>query len=939
MYRKILTTAAALLIAATSFAQSVSSWKETCDSMSVRMKERSGVTVNLRLKSALKRGNQVDLYFTETLKDYPWRKGDVEWFRKTIKKFTPKGYEGLTINDIYAKAQLIEQLVDDPMGNNGRPVSDKFRAEDHRNEVRPLVSRVGVPEFSKGLAGRHIALWQSHGYYYNYKYDRWMWQRAPLFTTVEDVYTLTYVLPFLTPMLENAGANVLLPRDRDVSTVEVVAHPTANTWTLDIPKRGNYAVYVDYKTTSTSSDKALYTVSHLGGDTEFLVNQQMGGGTLIFLGTMEFDKGTATVKLTNKGGSNTTVSAGRVKVGGGVGVSGMPRYTEGARYWMEYAGVDRTVWDQNDSKDDYRDDFMSRGAWVNWLSAGSANHPSKYIPPKDGKGNIPDPREGLKIPVDLAFGFHSDAGLTQNDSIIGTLSIYTRVCDGKHVFPDGEDRGINRQLADMVQSQIVSDIQASWNPEWTRRELWDRSYSESRTPQVPAMLLELLSHQNFGDMKYGLDPAFRFSVSRAAYKGILKFLSNRYGCSYVVQPLPVHNFAAILEGGSTVRLSWDPTEDTLEPTANADRYILYTRIDDGGFDNGVEVNSNSTEVSIEPGHVYSWKVVAVNDGGLSFPSEILSAGVPKNGNSGHSVLVVNNFTRIGGPVYVDTPTYAGFNTSIDGGVPYIQDIGFIGEQYEWRRDRVWKSDDNAGFGQSFLDQAGKPIAGNTFDYTAIHGKAILEAGHAFSSSSSEWFSNSDRKDIWAVDIYCGKQLTCKTGNGEAKYTVFTPEIQSRITDLTASGTHFLVSGANIGKDVSDPVWPVEVDSKFLRSSERFLANVLGYELLSSRASRSANVQAIRSRNTPEIAEEGIRDFHFNNVPSADRYYVEAADAIIPADSKGRSFLRYTDSGTSAGICYNPGKYKTVCLGFPIEVITDDDAIIEIIGSTLKYFEK
>ncbi len=51
----------------------------------------------------------------------------------------------------------------------------------------------------------------------------------------------------------------------------------------------------------------------------------------------------------------------------------------------------------------------------------------------------------------------------------------------------------------------------------------------------PAVLLELLSHQNLADQKFGLDPRFRFQVSRSVYKGILKYLSyveNReYDCS------------------------------------------------------------------------------------------------------------------------------------------------------------------------------------------------------------------------------------------------------------------------------------------------------------------------------------------------------------------------------------------------------------------------
>lgn len=40
--------------------------------------------------------------------------------------------------------------------------------------------------------------------------------------TVEDLYTQSFVLPYLVPMLENAGANVLLPRERDCQTAEII---------------------------------------------------------------------------------------------------------------------------------------------------------------------------------------------------------------------------------------------------------------------------------------------------------------------------------------------------------------------------------------------------------------------------------------------------------------------------------------------------------------------------------------------------------------------------------------------------------------------------------------------------------------------------------------------------------------------------------------------
>lgn len=60
--------------------------------------------------------------------------------------------------------------------------------------------------------------------------------------------------------------------------------------------------------------------------------------------------------------------------------------------------------------------------------------------------------------------------------------------------------------------------------------MWDRSYYEARKPDVPAMLLELLSHQNMADQRYGFDPGFRrIHVSRAIYKGILRYLADAGG--------------------------------------------------------------------------------------------------------------------------------------------------------------------------------------------------------------------------------------------------------------------------------------------------------------------------------------------------------------------------------------------------------------------------
>ena len=55
--------------------------------------------------------------------------------------------------------------------------------------------------------------------------------------------------------------------------------------------------------------------------------------------------------------------------------SGYPRIREGARYWLQYAGFADSVYTYTQMKNDYNDDYMSRGKWVNALLSGSSkNH-------------------------------------------------------------------------------------------------------------------------------------------------------------------------------------------------------------------------------------------------------------------------------------------------------------------------------------------------------------------------------------------------------------------------------------------------------------------------------------------------------------------------------------------------------------------------------------
>lgn len=985
-------------------------FKPVCDSLDVLLKQNRDVKGQLKLKNVMKRGDCLDIYFTESLGDYPWRAGEPEWFRKELRNLFPEKYSRYKLGRVFSKRMELERFVTPELGFDGNPSETKYQAKEPHTEF-PLVRRMEEEDYTKGLSGRNIAIWHSHGRYFDQGAGRWIWQRPCLFQTVEDMFTQGFVLPYLVPMLENAGAYVMLPRERDPQIHEVICdydvtdeaygvsyyeengrwkdagagfaalkqvytgvenpftmgsarksdcvmagnrNVSSVEWRPEIPERGEYSVSVSYKSFQESASAVEYTVRHMGGESRFIINQKIGGGTWIYLGTFEFDKGDegyVTVSNITPIGyeheKGSIVTADAVRFGGGMGniararkgsednpeTSGMPRFAEGARYWLQWAGVDPSIYSQNELKEDYRDDFMSRGDWVEWISRGSHTNPSK----KDGK----------KIPVDLSLGFHSDAGITPNDSIVGTLAIYTLRSEGSEKLPDGSSRMGSREYADLVQSHIVHDIQQTYDPLWSRRCIWDRSYRESRTPSSPAMLLELLSHQNFADMKYGLDPSFRFTVSRAVYKGMLKYLSNRYGIPYAVQPLPVRNMGvAFGEDGKAV-LTWKETDDMLEPTAKAEEFILYTRIDDGAFDIGQKIKAvkdsdgkYSYETEISPGHIYSFRISAVNKGGRSFVSETVSIGRPEDCDESRNVLIVNNFDRISGPAFIDTPTYAGFDSRLDSGVPHIKDISYIGNMYEFRRNAEFITNDNPGFGASYDDYAGKAVAGNTFDFAIIHGKAIIAAGFPFYSCSNETFCSDTSyvNDAWTADIICGKQLSTVIGSSEeVRYTVFPIEMQTAIKRFTSSGGHILVSGSKIATDVWDQVYPVQIDKEFREASKKFVREVLGYRWVRSSASRNGSIRFMESTR---FGTESSDVFSFHNEINPDSYCVENPDGICPVSSKtGSSFLQYSDTRASAGVCYEGNGYKAVSIGFPIEILKEDKDINNIISVTLQFFSK
>lgn len=886
-----------------------------------------------------------------------------------------------------------------------------------RNENRPFTA-------DQGLEGRHIALWGSHGLYYELGNARWEWQRARLFQTVEDKFPTSFVLKYVTPMLENAGAVVMMPRERDINPHEVIvdndgklatspyeekdgknawkkgdaagfaytqkeyregenpfamgtytqaqcvadeADASTITWTPEIPEGGKYAVYVSYKTLPTSATDAHYTVWHKGGKTTFTVNQRMGGGTWIYLGTFSFRKGkNGKVELSNVSqDEGSIVTADAVKFGGGMGniargvdgnliydntkimkakatthqrsewqprldipwtVSGAPRWIEGARYYLQWAGMPQSVYSTSNGNNDYTDDYRSRALWVKYLAGGSTALPNE---------------KGLQIPIDLAFAFHTDGGWRNGNDIIGTLGIYhTKEFGGK--LGDGSSCTKSRDLSNSIYNIIMSDVKQLMEPKWMGRTCVDKNYYEASQTRVPTMLLELMSHENFAEMRYGHDPRFKFVIARAIYKGMLRYMSKQLGYDYIVQPLPVQQFSAILTNKNRVHLQWMPTEDTLEPTAVAEKYIVYKRIGDGDFDNGTVVDAAEYDCKIPEDKVVSFRITALNRGGQSMPSETLSVGISSKAKA-QPVLIVNGFDRLSAPdEYVSSDDkQAGFLPWQDNGVDEGFQIDYVGAQKEYCRSVEWTDDDSPGHGSSTGEYDFEVIAGNTFDYPALHGKSLLKAGYSFCSTSRGAIAMLMENELATpevfstIDVILGKEKQSqlgRPGSHALSFKTFDSEMQQLLTSYCKAGGRVFVSGAYVASDIwSNPL------AKGTDADKAFAKNVLKFQWREGRASTCGSVRSIASPLNCRLSE-----FKYYNTPNEKSYAVESPDAIIPADSAAYVAFRYGDNGKPAGIVFGGNandKWRTVVLGFPFETVKNQKTRDQLMQNIIDFLNQ
>jgi N-acetylmuramoyl-L-alanine amidase len=688
----------------------------------------------VRVKSMRISGNNVTLNTNATLKDVRWTPDNIAEIKRKVSLWT-LGHENGKVT-IYSGKTDIESLV-------------TSCAKTKLSNAKCAISNGGYCD----LTERNIALWPSHGLYYNRDRDEWIWQRATLWTTVEDLYSQEYVR-LVKSMLENAGANVLMPRAG-----------------LDHPEPGQ---------------------------------------------------------------------------------SGMPRWTEGARYWLMNQQVDSVLWDLYEG-DEYKDDMKCRAMWVN----------------------------SLDTTIDLCLALHTDGQDSGDDTtIIGTLVIYTAKDDvGQTTLCDGRDREkTNRNLADWIQTQVTEDLRHI-APEWTRRQLKEANYCESRVPVVPSIILELLSHKNMADMRYGLNPQFRFTASRAVYKGILRFLN---GANATVQPLPVMQLGINPDG----LLQWEMPIDTLEPSAVPSYYMVYIQADDGEWDVQQVENKTQIHLDLKPNVRYNYYVVAGNDGGLSLPSPVISAYINAQNDQTEKapmVLVVDAFDDSYGPEWFSDSTYAGIVPGSYACENYLS-CAYIGQQWDYTRSHPWINDDNCGWGACYRDHAGQITVGNTHDYSVQHGKTLHKMQLSY-VSCTDHFAQPD-STFALVDFVCGRD---RMPLNDSLYIA--------LERYLAQGGRMLLSSDHI--DAIDAIWC----RKYLHAS--YYAN---------HATRSGHVLSPYHKPFQIIME-----------PNEEQLFTSMPQALKP-EKEAIRMATYEDMRCTAAVGYKSPAVSTLVYGFPLETVQDFERI-------------
>ncbi len=616
------------------------------------------------------------------------------------------------------------------------------------------------------LSGKSVFLSPGHGWFWSTNLGRWATQRGNNFGVIEDHSNGEAVFNWLQQYLWNAGAGIYSARERDLNTNMVIlshgdtgyeetgswstqtasgsydgTHRVASvsqtetataTFTPDIPEAGYYHVYAWYRRstggTGNTSTATRYTINHAGGQTEWVQNQNHDGFTWKNIGQYYFEEGsnpeTGSVTVSNQGDeTGRVVIADTFRFGGGMGdypegpnnvVSGKPRWEESGKYYSGFLGY---------TYDNGTVNAMPR--WANWEHESWQAGNSVYV------------------------SWHTNAF---NGNVRGTET-YAFSSQGWGGAFDGVPGG--DVLRDRIQQQLISDIRAQWDSNWTSRGSRTANFGElnpNNNPAMPAALTEIAFHDNAQDAESIRDPRFRRIAARAVYRGIVRFFAEQDGVDPIFLPeTPTHFRVTSQPDGIGIDWNTPPSSSGLGPHGHpATGYRVYISEHPYAFPNAIETDSTSyLHEDVEEGTTYYVRVAATNDGGESFPTETLAVRHSEGGNN--SILLVHGYDRIDESMILRMPD------------PHSSNLQ----------------------AREFLDRI------NTYDYVTLAARAVENYGESFDSAHRRAVEQN------AIGLQDYSTVIWLAGLENQEFNSISSIGQARIQAFLGNGGQLFISGAEL----------------------------------------------------------------------------------------------------------------------------------------------
>lgn len=631
-----------------------------------------------------------------------------------------------------------------------------------------LTLALAAPPFPLDLPGASVGslmrtevyLSQCHGWMWFDSLDGFSTQRGTWFGTVEDFHNPEGTNQALAPFLHNAGADVWMVKERDLHDAWAIAdndgegyaeagagitagaagfadngawaygeNPfeggstrdlpvgSSATFTMSAPASGWTALYVAYVADPGHSGEAAYTVTSRGVSLVHTVDQTAHGSTWRYLDTLWLERGDpVTVGLSAASG---TVSADAVRLGGGSGVierhgetTGRPRWEESAILATQFNGAPAAIYDPYNDGDG--SDPAARSLWASW------EHHHE--------------RDAVYV------SWHSNA-CDGCDARGTSVYVYDAACSAGAPIAGSEE------LASLIQEEIMA-VGEAWDPDWQDRGVQSDCFSEvnpSHNDEMPAVLIEIAFHDTEADIEILKEPLFRIDAARAIYRGIARYVDGD-GVTFLPEPPQALSLRNTADG---LRLRWEAgwVGDLWGDAAEA--YVVQTSADGRAWDTGTEVSLTNAMLEAGIGELIFARVVATNQGGVSFPSAVVAA---RRGTTA-PILLVNAFDRI------------------DSGQLQVEDLGgSLGEVVRMDLAKI-----NAG------------------DILVPHATAIAAAGWPFDSADDEAMG-----DLGAYEL-----VIWATAEESTVDASFDTDQQALVRAFVADGGALWASGAEIFWDLGE----------------------------------------------------------------------------------------------------------------------------------------